>query len=232
MMFQGFDNKAFQFLKHLKNNNSREWFAENKSIYECALREPSKLLLNEIDQLFIKHRLPYEANPKKSLFRINRDTRFSKDKTPYKTNVGITFPIHRKQDHIVHATKTEKPGMYLHIEPGACFIAGGLYMPDGQQLKSIRERIESDWTILHKIQQQRAFKKEFPKGLLGEKLKTMPRGYDPEHPGKEYLRMKQFIVMESIPDSAVKSETLIKALLAKASAMSALIVFLDEAITD
>ena len=231
-MFQGFDNKAFQFLKHLKNNNSREWFAENKSNYESALREPSKLLLNEIDQLFIKHRLPYEANPKKSLFRINRDTRFSKDKTPYKTNVGITFPVHRKQDHIVHATKTEKPGMYLHIEPGACFIAGGLYMPDGQQLKSIRERIESDWTILHKIQQQRAFKKEFPKGLLGEKLKTMPRGYDPEHPGKEYLRMKQFIVMENIPDSAVKSETLIKTLLAKASAMSALIVFLDEAITD
>jgi len=232
MMFQGFDNKAFLFLKNLKNNNSREWFAEHKSMYENALREPSKLLLNEIDQLFIKHRLPYEANPKKSLFRINRDTRFSKDKTPYKTNVGITFPVHRKQDHLVHATKTEKPGMYLHIEPGACFIAGGLYMPDGQQLKSIRERIESDWTILHEIQQQRAFKKEFPKGLLGEKLKTMPRGFDPEHPGKEYLRMKQFIVMESISDSAVKSNLLIKALLAKATAMSSLIMFLDEAITD
>jgi len=231
-MFQGFDNKAFLFLKNLKNNNSREWFAEHKSMYENALREPSKLLLNEIDQLFIKHRLPYEANPKKSLFRINRDTRFSKDKTPYKTNVGITFPVHRKQDHLVHATKTEKPGMYLHIEPGACFIAGGLYMPDGQQLKSIRERIESDWTILHEIQQQRAFKKEFPKGLLGEKLKTMPRGFDPEHPGKEYLRMKQFIVMESISDSAVKSNLLIKALLAKATAMSSLIMFLDEAITD
>lgn len=232
MMFQGFDNKAFLFLKNLKNNNSREWFAENKSMYENALREPSKLLLNEIDQLFIKHRLPYEASPKKSLFRINRDTRFSKDKTPYKTNVGITFPVHRKQDHLVHATKTEKPGMYLHIEPGACFIAGGLYMPDGQQLKSIRERIESDWTILHEIQQQRAFKKEFPKGLLGEKLKTMPRGFDPEHPGKEYLRMKQFIVMESISDSALKSNLLIKALLAKATAMSSLIMFLDEAITD
>ena len=232
MMFQGFDNKAFLFLKNLKNNNSREWFAENKSIYENALREPSKLLLNEIDQLFIKHRLPYEASPKKSLFRINRDTRFSKDKTPYKTNVGITFPVHRKQDHLVHATKTEKPCMYLHIEPGACFIAGGLYMPDGQQLKSIRERIESDWTILHEIQQQRAFKKEFPKGLLGEKLKTMPRGFDPEHPGKEYLRMKQFIVMESISDSALKSNLLIKALLAKATAMSSLIMFLDEAITD
>jgi len=231
-MFQGFDNKAFLFLKNLKNNNSREWFAENKSIYENALREPSKLLLNEIDQLFIKHRLPYEASPKKSLFRINRDTRFSKDKTPYKTNVGITFPVHRKQDHLVHATKTEKPGMYLHIEPGACFIAGGLYMPDGQQLKSIRERIESDWTILHEIQQQRAFKKEFPKGLLVEKLKTMPRGFDPEHPGKEYLRMKQFIVMESISDSALKSNLLIKALLAKATAMSSLIMFLDEAITD
>ncbi|MFN4988893.1 MAG: DUF2461 domain-containing protein [Ignavibacteria bacterium] len=231
-MFQGFDNKAFLFLKNLKNNKSREWFAENKSMYENALREPSKLLLNEIDQLFIKHRLPYEASPKKSLFRINRDTRFSKDKTPYKTNVGITFPVHRKQDHLVHATKTEKPGMYLHIEPGACFIAGGLYIPDGQQLKSIRERIESDWTILHEIQQQRAFKKEFPKGLLGEKLKTMPRGFDPEHPGKEYLRMKQFIVMESISDSAVKSNLLIKALLAKATAMSSLIMFLDEAITD
>jgi len=230
-MFTGFDKKAFQFLINLKNNNTREWFAENKSIYESLLREPSKFLLNEIDQLFIKHQLPYEANPKTSLFRINRDTRFSKDKTPYKTNVGITFPVHRKHD-LLKATKTEKPGMYLHIEPGACFIAGGLYMPDGQQLKSIRERIESDWTLLNKIQQQRAFRKEFPQGLLGEKVKTMPRGYDPEHPGKEYLRMKQFIVMESIPDSLVKSEALIKELLAKARAMAPLIMYLDESLID
>lgn len=230
-MFTGFDKKAFQFLINLKNNNTREWFAENKSIYERLLREPSKCLLNEIDQLFIKHQLPYEANPKTSLFRINRDTRFSKDKTPYKTNVGITFPVHRKH-HVLNATKTEKPGMYLHIEPGACFIAGGLYMPDGQQLKSIRERIESDWTLLNKIQQQRAFRIEFPQGLLGEKVKTMPRGYDPEHPGKEYLRMKQFIVMESIPDSLVKSNALIKELLAKARAMAPLIMYLDESLID
>ena len=231
-MFQGFDKKAIDFLKNLKNNNSREWFTTNKSIYESLLREPSKILVNEIDQLFVKHRLPYEANSKTSLFRINKDIRFSKDKTPYKTNVSITFPVYRRQDYVLNATKTEKPGMYLHIEPGASFIAGGLYMPNGQQLKSIRERIESDWTTLYNIQQQRAFRKEFPKGLLGEKVKTMPRGYDPDHPGKEYLRMKQFIVMERIPDSLVMSDALIKELLTKASAMTSLNIFLEEAIID
>ncbi|MFZ9760911.1 MAG: DUF2461 domain-containing protein [Candidatus Kapaibacteriota bacterium] len=231
-MFQGFDKSAFRFLKELKNNNSKEWFTQNKSLYETALREPSKLLINEMDMLFIKHILPYEANHKKSLFRINRDIRFSKDKSPYKTNIGITFPIYRPQAKTQHASKTEKPGIYVHIEPKGCFIAGGLYMPDGNQLKAIRQKIESDWNVLHQIQKSNAFKKAFPKGLLGEKVKTMPRGYDPEHPGKEYLRMKQFIVMEEIKDDMILSNQLMKEILSKAKAMAPLIVFLDEAIND
>ncbi|MGA1307900.1 MAG: DUF2461 family protein, partial [Candidatus Kapaibacteriota bacterium] len=98
--------------------------------------------------------------------------------------------------------------------------------------KAIRQKIESDWNVLHQIQKSNAFKKAFPKGLLGEKVKTMPRGYDPEHPGKEYLRMKQFIVMEEIKDDMILSNQLMKEILSKAKAMAPLIVFLDEAIND
>lgn len=229
-MFPGFDNKALRFLQELKRHNTKEWFAEHKHQYQNLLREPSKQLIDELDGLFIKHNLPYEASIQQSLFRINRDIRFSKDKSPYKTNIGITFPVLSNRTIAQKVAKTEKPGMYLHIEPGACFIAGGLYMPDGIQLSSIRNRIESNWKIIQKIQQQRLFKQTFPNGLLGEKVKTMPRGYDPEHPGKEYIRMKQFIVMEDIPDGIIMSNQLIKELLSKAKAMAPLIIYLNEAI--
>ncbi|MFM8840054.1 MAG: DUF2461 domain-containing protein [bacterium] len=231
-MFQGFHKKGFQFLKELKKHNSREWFMDHKDDYELFLREPSKELIAEMEQLFIKLQLPYEATPKKSLFRINRDIRFSKNKNPYKTNIGISFPVIRDASITSSTGKTEVPGAYLHIEPNACFIAGGLYMPDSRQLKAVRERIENDWKKLHAMQQSSAFRKAFPSGLIGEKVKTMPRGFDPEHPGREYLRMKQFIVMESIPDQLVQSADLIKELLSKAKAMAAIMMYLNEAISD
>ena len=231
-MFQGFHEKGFQFLKELKKHNSREWFMDHKDDYERFLREPSKELIAEMEQMFIKLQLPYEATPKKSLFRINRDTRFSKNKNPYKTNIGISFPVLRDASITSSTGKTEVPGAYLHIEPNACFIAGGLYMPDSRQLKAVRERIENDWKKLHAMQQNSAFRKAFPSGLIGEKVKTMPRGFDPEHPGREYLRMKQFIVMESIPDQLTQSSDLIKELLSKAKAMAAIMMYLNEAISD
>jgi uncharacterized protein (TIGR02453 family) len=229
-MFQGFSKTGFQFLKELKENNAKEWFEERRDIYEQSLRNPSKSLIEDMDQVFLQEALPFEASLKKSLFRIHRDTRFSKDKSPYKTNIGITFPVIR--EGMSKEAKTEIPGIYLHIEPNACFVAGGLYMPDANQLKSLRARIEEDWEILNELNQNPEFLKEFPEGLHGNKLKTMPRGFDPEHPGKEYLRMKQFIVMSFIPDAITQSEKLIQLLTKKAKSMAPIMMYLEESVRE
>lgn len=229
-MFQGFSKTGFQFLKELKENNAKEWFEERRDIYEQSLRNPSKSLIEDMDQVFLQEALPFEASLKKSLFRIHRDTRFSKDKSPYKTNIGITFPVIR--EGMSKEAKTEIPGIYLHIEPNACFVAGGLYMPDASQLKSIRGRIEEDWETLNELNHNPDFLKEFPDGLHGNKLKTMPRGFDPEHPGKEYLRMKQFIVMSFIPDAITQSEKLIQLLTKKAKSMAPIMLYLEESVRE
>lgn len=229
-MFQGFLQSGFQFLKLLKENNTKEWFEERRELYEQSLRNPAKALIQQMDESFLREGLPFEASLKKSLFRIHRDTRFSKDKSPYKTNIGITFPIMR--NGMSKETKTEIPGMYLHIEPNACFIAGGLYMPDAKQLKSLRTRIEQDWSLLDELNADSGFLKEFPEGMQGAKVKTMPRGYDPKHPGKEWLRMKQFIVMHMIPENITQSDELMNLLLKKAHAIEPLMKFLEESVKD
>jgi uncharacterized protein (TIGR02453 family) len=229
-MFQGFSQSGFQFLKQLKENNSKDWFEERRALYEQSLRNPAKALIEQMDELFLQEELPFEASLKKSLFRIHRDTRFSKDKSPYKANIGITFPIIR--DGMPKEAKTEIPGIYLHIEPKACFIAGGLYMPDATQLKSLRTRIEEDWNILDEIHSSSDFLKEFPEGVQGAKVKTMPRGYDPEHPGKEWLRMKQFIVMDMISDKITQSDKLVEMILKKAHAITPFMQFLEESVRD
>lgn len=229
-MFQGFSQSGFQFLEELKSNNAKEWFEERRDIYEQSLRNPAKALIADMDQAFLREELPFEASVKKSLFRIHRDTRFSPNKSPYKTNIGITFPVIREGNS--KESKTEIPGIYLHIEPNACFVAGGLYMPDAKQLKSLRSRIEEDWTALDELNKDPEFLKEFPTGLHGNKLKTMPRGFDPEHPGREYLRMKQFIVMCMIPDVITVSETLIEVLMNKARSMAPIMLYLEETVRE
>ena len=229
-MFQGFPQSGFQFLKQLKVNNTKEWFEDKRDVYEQSLRQPAKALIEQMDRIFLEEHLPFEASLKKSLFRIHRDTRFSKDSSPYKTNIGITFPIIR--ENVSKVAKTEIPGLYLHIEPKSCFIAGGLYMPDAQQLALLRTRIDVDWKQLEKLNVQKSFIKEFPEGIQGSKLKTMPRGYDPNHPGKEWLRLKQFIVMDMIPDEMTQSETLLDILLNKAHAMAPIMMFLEETVSN
>jgi uncharacterized protein (TIGR02453 family) len=229
-MFLGFPKSGFTFLKQLRENNTKEWFEERRAIYEESLRNPAKSLIGTMDSMFLEEDLPFEASVKCSLFRIHRDTRFSKDKSPYKTNIGITFPIIRKG--ISKEGKTEVPGIYLHLEPNGCFIAGGIYMPDGKQLKSLRTRIDEDWNELKNIVEHQDVLREFPEGLQGLKLKTMPRSYDPEHPGKEFLRMKQFIVMCTISDVLPQSEELIPMLISKAKAMTPLMMFLNESVLD
>ena len=195
-----FTTQGMHFLAQLEKNNNRDWFHENKSNYEKLIRTPS---LNFIDDMEndLSHISPhFLAVAKKvggSLMRVHRDVRFSKDKSPYKTNIGIQFRHEVGKD--VHA-----PGFYLHVEPGECFIGAGIWKPDSTALGKIRDAIvERDKVWLSAINDKK-FKKNFV--LAGESLKTAPRGFDKAHPLIEDLRRKDFIAISHVDDKTVLSK--------------------------
>ena len=187
-----FSPKLFSFLKALKRNNSREWFKANQERYEDDVREPCFRFISAFAPRLEKISGALVANPSKrggSLFRIHRDTRFSKDKSPYKTHSGIHFRHARAKD--AHA-----PGFYLHLEPGNIFVGAGIWRPDGDTLGKIRNAISEkprDWS---RVAHAKAFRKHWRFG--GDVLKRPPRGYDKEHPMIEDLKRKDFIVVQNL----------------------------------
>lgn len=215
---------GFDFLKKLKKNNHRDWFLENKETYESQLKKPLQNVIIELGKNLAKEAPGINFDSKKSIFRINRDVRFSQNKDPYKTNIGASFVSFR------HNKKDEFPGLYIHIEPGNCFIGGGLYMPSSEQMRKIREFIQRDPEAFKKIINNKTVKKYFG-GLTGEKLKTAPRGISAEHPQLELLRWKQFIYIKKIKDSELQSGNLPKKIQKEFIAMMPLINWLNKAIT-
>jgi len=133
--FDGFPREGIGFLKRLKRNNNRPWFEKHKQEYESSIKLPMQSLIASLHPHFQRFAPEFDINPKRSLFRIYRDVRFSKDKTPYKTHAAAHFVLRGKPKGV------EGSGYYLHIEPGEVFIGGGIYMPDNDQLKKIRSAI-------------------------------------------------------------------------------------------
>ena len=183
--FQGFPRSGLEFLRKLKKNNNRQWFAGHKQRYEEDVRFPMQCLIASLAQQLVDDIPDMEFNPKKSIFRIYRDVRFSKNKSPYKTNIAASFDMRGSR------SPTETPGLYLGIEPGEIFIGGGLYMPTGEQLKSIRKSIAEDPEQFFSVVGTSGFRKRFG-ALQGEKLQKAPLGYPRDHPMIEYLRYRQF----------------------------------------
>lgn len=176
----------------MTENNNREWFAENKERYETAKAD----VLSFIDQLIpqlasIDPAFSLETPSKRCLLRIYRDVRFSKNKDPYKNNYGIFFAVRGKG--------VNEPGYYLHIQPGACFFAAGLWMPEAGVLKKIREEIDYNTTEFSDIIEAANFKDTFQLSQE-DKLKKAPKGYEPEHPQIELLKLKSFIATFPIKD--------------------------------
>ncbi len=209
--FNGFTEETIEFFKELKVNNNKEWFTENKNQYEKYVKKPAKSFVADMGVLFADKGLPFAANIKKAIFRINRDIRFSKDKSPYKTHLGIFFPY-------TISESDKKPvnslGLYFHFEPDMYFIAGGLHSPEPDRLKALRLRLDHDYKSFGNIVNDRGFLEIFPEGLQGEQLKTAPKGFDTEHPGIEYLRYKQFFATHPVKKedtfSPVLNEEIIK----------------------
>lgn len=190
---------SFDFLKLLKENNQRDWFADHKASYQKELVQIesfAEALLAELNQ----HDVIETPSGKKSLYRIYRDTRFSTDKTPYKTHWSGSFK---------RATKYRRGGYYFHIEPGNSLIAGGFWGPTSDDLKRIREDIAFDDAPLRKILADPTFIATFGE-LRGEQLKTTPKGFEAEHPAIDLLRYKQFLLVRRFTDKEVLSEDFLK----------------------
>jgi len=182
---------TFSFLKDIQKNNNREWFTENKPRYVAAQTE-IKSFAADLGALLSEH--DNIEDPK--VFRIYRDVRFSKDKTPYKTNIGVGF---------ARATAALRGGMYLNIEPGNTFVGGGFWNPNGPDLKRIRNEFAVNAGEFRKILAEDGFVEHF--GILkGETLKTAPRGFAKDHPDVDLLRMKQFLVGKDFSDKAALSK--------------------------
>jgi len=190
--------KTLTFLKKLKKNNNRDWFLKNKPEYEEAKKEFEKIIEDTLARStkFDKKLTGLEA--KKTLFRINRDVRFSKDKSPYKTNFGAFINSGGKDSPL--------PGYYIHIEPGKAFIAGGCWMPMPDKLAAIRQEIDYHFTDFKKILSQKEFKKYFAGKLSDEeKLVNPPKGYDKENLAVEFLKYKHFVVLHKVDDKKLLS---------------------------
>lgn len=192
--FTGFTPEAIQFLADLAGNNDRAWFQPRKADYERLLKEPLEALIAALAERFEARGIPLHADPKRSPFRIYRDTRFSKDKSPYKTNIGASFGwagdgaggTGRSHTGTVHAS-----GGYFHLQPGNIFVGGGVWHPESSWLKGFRDRVANRLDELQAIVEAPEFAAAF--GSIsddGESLKRVPPGYPADHPAADLLRKK------------------------------------------
>jgi uncharacterized protein (TIGR02453 family) len=190
-----FTDRTLKFLRALKRNNRREWFNAHKDEYEAHVRQPMIAMVERLAIDFREFAPELVVNPKASLYRIYRDTRFSPDKSPYKTHAAASFPTRGLPKH-------EGAGLYFHIGCDEVWIGGGMYAPQTPQLVAIREHIAGNVRRLRSIVDSPAFRKQVG-ALEGEKLSRVPRGYPKDHEAAEYLRHRQFIAgREFAPDFA------------------------------
>ena len=181
-------NTTLNFLKELKVNNNRDWFNENKPAFQVEQVKAKEFYNALLEQL-----KTHDEIESLKIFRIYRDVRFSKDKTPYKPHFAGNF---------VRGTKRLRGGYYLRIRPGESFLAGGFWEPNKDDLLRIRKEFEMDASEMREIIEHKTFVKHFGK-LQGNSLKTAPRGFDKEHPDMDIIRMKQFIVTREFTDEEV-----------------------------
>ena len=192
-----FTRAMFAFLKDLEDNNNREWFKRNKDRYEELIRDSAIRFIIDFGPHLKKICGHFRADPRTvggSLFRIYRDTRFSKDKRPYKTMVGIHFRHELGKD--AHA-----PGFYLHIERNGCFAGAGIWHPDSKSLQGIRSAIVDDPQTWKRVIAGKRFRDVY--ALEGDRLKRPPKGFDPGHPLIEELKRKDFIGVAKIPQKMI-----------------------------
>ncbi len=219
-----FHRKFFDFFRELSVDNDRTWFNANKDRYEADVAAPLLAFIEDFAPKLKKITPHYLAIPKKvggSMFRIHRDTRFSKDKTPYKTHASAHFRHARGKD--VHA-----PGFYLHLGPGEVFMGAGIWHPERDPLHAIRTRIAEDPKSWQRVLKNKKFSERFE--LHGESLKRPPKGFDPEHALIEEIKRKDFIAVASFTERDACKDDFLDRFTADCRAATPLMKFLASAL--
>jgi len=216
--------ESLQFLDDLKKNNNREWFQDNKKRYEVFKKDYHQLVSDFLDIMKPLDPSLELLEIKDCTFRINRDIRFSKDKSPYKSHLGVWMSAGAKG--------ANRSGYYVHIEKGGSFIAGGFYSPDAEELKKVRKEIAFFYDDLQEILNDKNFKKEFGSLDVNENnsLKSMPRGYEKNHPAIEFLKLKSFTVSQTYDISEVTKKDFVKKMSEKLIALKPLNDFINRAL--
>jgi len=213
---------CIDFLELLSKNNNREWFAANKKLYESAKADFEKITLRFIKEIGEFDPGVRNLTPRDCIFRIFRDVRFSKDKSPYKTNFGAAFNASGKKVH--------NAGYYFHLEPGGCFLGGGIYMPEPDTLKMIRQEIYYNFDEFEKIIQEKDFVKYY-KGIDGSSLSLAPKGYPKDFKGIEILKFKDYTALHTYDPGKFTEEELFKHSIKVLKALKPLNDFLNRAVS-
>jgi uncharacterized protein (TIGR02453 family) len=217
---------TLKFLKDLKKNNNKPWFDANRNKYEDAKKDFSEFIQSVIDKHSKKDGSIKELKAKDCTFRINRDIRFSKDKTPYKSNMGAS--VNRGGKKSIYA------GYYFHCEPGESFVGGGIWVPMPPELKKVRQEIDYNLDEFKKIVGSKKFKSVYGELYKGEdvSLVKVPQGFEKDNPAADYLKLKSFLAMKKLSDTDIASKDLEKKVLEAFDALQPLVEFINKALVD
>ncbi len=228
--FAGFRPHALRFLRQLKQHNTRPWFEANRAVYERELREPMRALVEEVDVALAMVAPEIVGDPRRSMFRIYRDVRFSKDKSPYKTNAAVWFFHADAGKGVGSEANGGGAGFYFQLAPGDCFLGGGIWMPPRPALARIRQRLTEDQRGFEKVVLAPGFRRRF--GPLDEEtmLTRLPRGVAAGHPAARWMRYQSFTVGRQLPEAQALSPRLPALLARDFAALAPLVRWLNLAL--
>jgi uncharacterized protein (TIGR02453 family) len=214
-----FSDATLKFLRALKRNNRREWFNAHRDDYQAHVRQPMTAIIEQLAIDFRDFAPDLVASPKASMYRIYRDTRFSENKTPYKTHIAAVFPPRGLPKH-------EGAGMYFHVSPDELWVGGGMYAPQTPQLHAVREHIAANLRQLRTIVESPDFKRRVGT-LEGERLLRVPRGFPKDHPAADFLKYRQFLAGAEFPAALATSPKFYSTIVAVFRAVVPLTRFLN-----
>jgi uncharacterized protein (TIGR02453 family) len=211
--FTGFRPEAIQFLVDLAANNDRAWFQPRKAEYERLLKEPLEAMIAALGERLEARGIPLRADPARAPFRIYRDVRFSKDKSPYKTNLGASFPWVGEDvgDATArsHTSNVHSSGGYFHLQPGEIYVGGGIWHPDKPWIDAFRRRVADRPDEIRGLIDEKGFKATFGKlSDDGHSLQRVPQGYAADHPAADLLKMKDVVFGRRLSDADAESPSL------------------------
>lgn len=217
--FAGFPAEAMSFFRGLKRNNRREWFQDRKHVYEEKVKAPMAELVNAVNAEMTGFAPEYATDPKKAIYRIYRDTRFSRDKKPYKTHIAAVFNRRGMEKHA-------SAGFYFSVSPEELEVAGGVYMPGTEQLVAIRNHLAENFEEFRRIVNAKTFRSLMGE-LWGERLSRVPKGFPQDHPVAEFLRYKQWLVYVLLEPALATTSKLFPELVKRLRVMTPFVEFLN-----